>query len=358
MSASCYQTIMAHENFSVLGGGIAGLAAAIALARTGHSVTILEKAKAFDPIGAGIQLGPNAVRALQKIGAWEAVQPITYAPPAIHFRSGTSGRLLKELKLGSAFENRFGQPYRVAHRADLHARLLAVAESLPQIKIEMNASAAPQDIKGRVIAADGMWSKTREQLFPGTRAVSDPSVIFRAMIAMPEQNDIAFTCVNLWYYPGAHVVHYPAGRKDKLNLVFIGPPAGPCRHLAKSAPQLRHLVARVPSWKEWQPAYVTPLPSWHKHNTLLIGDAAHGTLPYLAQGAAMSLEDGAALLLTTNPQEFEALRLQRCTRLHQQTLQVGKIDHFGGVKAFARNTALRFSSDETVLGRMSWIYSG
>ncbi len=349
---------MARENFSILGGGIAGLSAAIALARTGHDVTVLEKAKAFDPIGAGIQLGPNAVRALQKIGAWEAVQPITCSPPAIHFRSGMSGRLLKELKLGSAFEARFGQPYRVAHRADLHASLLAVARSLPQIKIQMNSVGDPSEIKGRVIAADGMWSKTREQLFPAAHAVADPSVIFRAMIDMPQEKDIAFECVNFWYYPGAHVVHYPTGRKGQLNMVFNGPPKGPRQHLVKASSSLRNLIARVPAWKEWLPAYITPLPTWHKGNTLLIGDAAHGTLPFLAQGAAMSLEDAAALLTTTQPEEFEALRIDRCTRLHKQTLHVGRIYHLAGLKALARDTALRFSSDETVLGRMSWIYAG
>ena len=349
---------MAHKQFTILGAGIAGLAAAIALAKQGHEVSVFEKARTFDPIGAGIQLGPNAVRALQKIGAWEAVQPITYAPPALHFRSGTSGRLLKEIKLGAAFEARFGQPYRVAHRADLHSSLLQVAQSSSKIDIELGSTVDAAALIGRVLAADGIWSKTRMQLFPNTTAISAPSIIFRGMIDMPQSAEIHFDCVNVWYYPDAHLVHYPAGRAGKLNVVVNGPSQSPEKHFAKAAKNLRKLITHVPNWTEWPAAYVNPLSTWHKDNVMLIGDAAHGTFPFLAQGAAMSLEDAAALIQTTDPKEFEALRLTRCTKLHKQTLQVGKINHFAGLNALMRNAMMRFSSDETVLGRMAWIYSG
>ena len=349
---------MEDHPFTILGGGIAGLAAAIALARQGYDVSLLEKAKAFDPIGAGIQLGPNAARALQKIGAWDAVEPITYAPPALCFRSGTSGRLLKEIQLGQAFESRFGQPYRVAHRADLHASLLTLAKSLPQIEITMGTSADPNALSGRTLVADGIWSKNREQLFPRTEAIAQSSLLFRAMVEMPQSSDIRFECVNLWYYPGAHVVHYPAGRSGKLNLVIDAPKIGPRLHFAEAANILRNVIALAPDWTEWTAAYVNPLSSWHKNNIMLIGDAAHGTLPYLAQGGAMSLEDAAALMTTTDPTAFEKLRLTRCTKLHQQTLRNGQIYHMSGIKALIRNAALRFSSDESVLGRMAWIYNG
>ena len=349
---------MKHERFAILGGGIAGLAAAIALARQGHEVEVLEKAKTFDLIGSGIQLGPNAVRALQKIGAWDAVEPITYSPPALCFRSGTSGKLLKEVRLGEVFERRFGQPYRVAHRADLHSSLLAVAKSLPQVEITMGVSRNTTELTEPVIAADGIWSKTREQLFPDTAATTDSTLLFRAMIDMPQVSSLNLECVNLWFYPGAHVVHYPVGREEKLNLVVNGLNTSPRQLLAYAANNLRELIASVPSWTPWPAAYVKPLASWHKDNVLLIGDAAHGTLPYLAQGAAMSLEDAAALLETTDPVKFEQLRLARCVRLHEQTLRVGQIYHFPGLNALMRNAALRFSSDETILGRVAWIYGG
>ena len=349
---------MQQKAFTILGAGIAGLAAAIALAKQGIQVSVLEKAKAFDPIGAGIQLGPNAVRALQQIGAWDAVHPITYAPPALHFRSGASGRLLKEVRLGAAFERRFGQPYRVAHRADLHASLLTVAKTLAQVEIIMGVTQNTKELSGPIIAADGLWSKSREQLFPDAAAITDTSLIFRALIEMPNSTGINFECVNFWYYPDAHVVHYPAGRAGNLNVVVNAPGHGPHQHFAKAANILRELIVRVPQWTQWKLAYVQPLSSWHRDNVMLIGDAAHGTLPFLAQGAAMSLEDAAALLITTKPKEFEKLRLARCAKLHNQTLHVGKIYHLAGLPALMRNAALRFSSDETILGRMAWIYRG
>lgn len=347
---------MKHEHFKILGGGIAGLAAAIALARQGHSVEILEKTARFESFGAAIQLGPNAVRALQKIGAWDAVQPATYAPPALHFRNGTSGKLIKEVKLGAGFDRLFGQPYRVIFRADLHAALLQVVKTLPKIKVTMGVTADPSTFGGTVIAADGIWSKTRAQLFPDSGVSINSTILFRAMIEMPKQAEINFECVNLWFYPGAHLVHYPAGQNAKLNVVFNGPQSGPSHHLESASSNLKNLVAQIPNWTEWTAAHVHPLRHWHKGNILLIGDAAHGTLPYLAQGAAMALEDAAALLTTTDPVEFESLRMARCAKLHQQTSRVGKIYHFSGVKALARDTALRLTSDAAFLSRLAWLY--
>ena len=128
----------------IAGGGIAGLASALALGR--HDALILEQAEAFSSIGAGLQLGPNAVRALQKLGAWDAVEPITSSPPEIHMRDGVSGKLLKRLQLGKNFESRYGAPYRVAHRADLHAALLSVVKSRPNITMRLNEKISSVDV--------------------------------------------------------------------------------------------------------------------------------------------------------------------------------------------------------------------
>jgi 2-polyprenyl-6-methoxyphenol hydroxylase-like FAD-dependent oxidoreductase len=125
-------------NFKIIGGGIAGLASALAVANAGGSAVVFEKAVNFEPVGAGLQLGPNAARALQKLGAWDAVKPITYAPPEIHMRDGRSGKILKHLALGKSFEQNFGLPYLTAHRADLHRALIRVADSCSSITIKTN----------------------------------------------------------------------------------------------------------------------------------------------------------------------------------------------------------------------------
>ena len=120
---------MADSPFLIVGGGIAGLGASLGLARIGKSSRVLEKAPAFEEVGAGLQLGPNAVRALQWLGAWEAVAPHCVSPAEIHVRDGLSGNMLQRIPLGAEFEKRFGAPYRVAHRADLLNGLLEIGRA-------------------------------------------------------------------------------------------------------------------------------------------------------------------------------------------------------------------------------------
>ncbi len=348
---------MAKESFTILGGGIAGLASALALAKAGHQVEVLERATAFDPLGAGIQLGPNAVRALQKIGAWDSVAPISRSPPALHFRNGQNGRLLKAVPL-DGFEHRFGQPYRVAHRAELHEALLRQVRSDEKISLRMGVDVKAQDLSGRVIAADGIWSKTRQALFPGSRLVNPDVVAFRALIDMPKVDGVDLSCPNNWFFPGGHVVHYPVGRAGKLNIVVIAPEPSPQAHFSRAHPKLLQILGVVPAFTKWPLAYVEPLASWHDNKVMLVGDAAHGVLPYVAQGAAMCLEDAATFVDTTDFATFEERRKPRSARLLRQTLATGKIYHLGGLKRVMRDLAFSTSSPAKLLDRMAWIYAG
>lgn len=350
--------MMKRKPITVLGGGIAGLSAAIALEKTGHQVTILEKTKVFDPIGAGIQLGPNAVRALQKIGIWEAVEPISSTPHAHHFRSAVSGRLLNAVDLGPAYVERFGQPHRIAHRADLHEALMGVVKASENITLKMGQDVNPLAIKGPVIAADGMWSKTREMLFPGHVPEKLPVTIFRALIDVPEIPGIDMRCVNFWMYKHAHFIHYPIVGRKKLNIVAVAPEPGPEQALAQVHALPRAVLNHISGFTRWTAAMLPPMPVWHKDNILLIGDAAHGTVPWLAQGAAMSLEDAAALMDTTDPVTFTNMRAPRCKRLHEQTVATGKIYHMSGLQGLARDLTLRLRSQAWLIERLGWIYRG
>lgn len=349
---------MKRKPITVIGGGIAGLAAAIALEKTGHSVTILEKANVFDPIGAGIQLGPNAVRALQKIGIWEAVEPISTAPRAHHFRSAVNGALLNEVPLGKEYIQRFGQPHRIAHRADLHEALLGVVKSREAITLKMGTDVNALHLGGRVIAADGMWSKTRGMLFPEAVPQKLPVTIFRALIDVPEIPGIDMSCVNFWMYKHAHFIHYPIATRGKLNIVAVTPEPGPEAAFSQVHALPRAVLDKINGFTRWTAAMLPPMKQWHKDNILLIGDAAHGTVPWLAQGAAMSLEDAAALMDTTDPETFTKMRSARCARLHEQTVATGKIYHYSGFKGFARDLTLRLRSPAWLIERMGWIYRG
>lgn len=348
---------MGAANYTIIGGGIAGLASGLALANMGATATLFEQAPKFEEVGAGLQLGPNAVHALQALEAWDAVSPSTYIPPAIHIRDGLSGRLLKEIELGRTFAARFGQPYRVAHRADLHEGLLAALNVRRSVDIDLGKAVSYKNVKGEVIAADGINSPTRLSLFPASGAVRLPEKIYRALLPMPELRGIAAECVNLWLFPQGHVVHYPVSGGKKFNLVAVTQGEQPALHYAKAAAELRALLALAPHWLEWPGAYVPALPNWGQGNVRLIGDAAHATLPFLAQGAAMALEDAVALgKVNANLANYEAMRRARVARLHQETLRNGKIYHLQGMAALARNAALRAMPHSLFLQRLAWIY--
>jgi salicylate hydroxylase len=366
---SWHDAQMKTDTIAIIGGGIAGLAAAIAVTKSGRAVSIYEKAEKFEPIGAGLQLGPNAVRALTELDAWDAVEPFTYAPPAIHMRDGRSGRLVREIRLGEHFEARFGQPYRVAHRADLHQALLQVATSSSSVHLQMGKEISRQDWPNAepVIAADGIWSQSRELYFPGSPAIKVSDTIYRSLIPCPDVIGVDLDCVNLWLYPGGHVVHYPVGKDHKLNLVAITQGTLPPEHFVAAAPALLDILRQAPSWTNWPAAYVRPLRNWTAgHHSLLIGDAAHGTLPYLAQGAAMALEDAAALgrifKTETTPEsafaELSKARLSRTKKLHAASLHTGRIYHANALISKVRNAVLQTIPGDLLLQQMAWIYKG
>jgi salicylate hydroxylase len=373
---------MRNQLFHIAGGGIAGLASALAVAKSGNSACLMEKAEKFEMVGAGLQLGPNAVRALQKLDAWDAVEPITSSPHEIMIRDGKTGKLLRRLVLGKKFENRFGAPYRVAHRADLLQALLNVAQSKPTISITTNAAfIAREQFEGHaLIAADGVWSKMREALFPGHEAVISKDVIFRSLSEptnrashtsagaplVPslrwDDTDLSANVI-LWLYPGGHVVHYQVA--NKLNLVAVTRGTAPEKHFAQACDDLQSILANR-DWSKWMAASLPPLKQWHSKNITLIGDAAHGTLPYLAQGAAMALEDAATLFELLSAEQkcesaFKKLGVLRCSRtrqIHHASLRSGKIYHATGFLAQARDFAISIMPSHLQDLQMAWIYDG
>ncbi len=360
---------MTIKNFSIIGGGIAGLSGALAVEKAGAHAYVFEKTAAFDHVGAGLQLGPNAVRALADLDAWDAVEAFAFAPPEIHIRSGQTGKILKRIKLGEAFATKFGAPYRVAHRADLHSALLSVVQSKPGIELELGADTEAVALSGQgpVLGADGIWSQTRAALFPQAQVVRLEDVIYRSLNTMPEfSGPVALDCVNLWLFPGGHVVHYPVGHPLKLNLVAVTQGQTPLEHFKSAAFDLQLMLTNVEAWTPWPAAHVTGLDHWSKGETLLIGDAAHGTVPYLAQGAAMALEDAATLskLLIRSDRigeifaAFEQSRIRRCGLLDEQSRANGRIYHLHGTKAAARDLVLALSPARAIAARQDWIYAG
>ncbi len=380
--------------FLIAGGGIAGLAAGLGLARTGRAAAIFEQSAAFETVGAGLQMSPNAVRALQWLGAWEAVAPHCVVPAEIHVRDGLRGSLLQRVRLGKPFEERHGAPYRVAHRADLLGGLLAAARTAPGIElinsvravraVDHVASAALEFAGGSrregaaIIAADGIGSKLRLDIAGSGEPAYRGHSIFRALIpfdAVP--TSVAADTVTLWLYPGGHVVHYAVSNWTQFNIVAAvdsnwtaagwsepGKPDEVRLAFAEAAGPLADLLAVPKSWLKWAGADLPPLTQWTKHRMALIGDAAHATLPYLAQGGAMALEDACVLAKSIEATadcaaafaRYAELRRERTARIQNESLKLARLYHAKGPARLLRNLALRALTAERFQRRNDWIY--
>ena len=372
---------MADSPFLIVGGGIAGLAAGLGLSRIGKPSHIFEKAPSFDEIGAGLQLGPNAVRALQWLGAWDAVAPQCVAPAEIHVRDGISGNILQRIPLGAEFENRFGAPYRVAHRADLQNALLESVRSKSSIKLQNNAEVinvslaettltlkSGKTFAGQaIIAADGVHSTIRNLVVgqPGKR--QSGHTLHRGLVPIDSIPASANAdVVTLWLYSGGHVVHYAVSNGKHFNIVAAVEDSEISLGTAfqRACKPLAEILAANIKWTKWPALDFAPARLWQKNRTVLIGDAAHASLPYLAQGAAMALEDACVMSdaiendggLESAFQKFFNRRHVRTAAIQKRSRRLGRIYHAGGVLRHARNTVLNATPPQGFLKRLSWIY--
>lgn len=384
---------MSDLPFLVAGGGIGGLAAALGLAAQGRPVRLFEQAVAFEEVGAGLQMSPNGVAALRALKAWEAVEPSCVIPSEIHLRDGRSGALLQRIRLGKSFEECFGAPYRVCHRADLLAGLLQTARQSGVIDLNTARHAAAiedEDQAARltfaegdfaagcaVIAADGIRSTLRNHIAPAS-PVNRRMRLYRSLLPLEKvPPEIEADCVTLWLYPGGHVVHYPVSNWRNFNIVAAveaeadeGGWQSPARtgevarHFTGACEELSRLLAAPTAWRRWPGADLPPLEHWSKGRMTLLGDAAHATLPFLAQGAVMALEDAVVLSCeAAKPQPifdafsaYEQQRKPRTSRVQEQSRRMGRIYHAGGAVAFARNLTLGVASPDFALRRLEWIY--
>ncbi len=379
---------MDQQPFLIAGGGIAGLAAGLALAKNRRSSRIFEQAPAFEEVGAGLQMSPNGVSALRWLGAWEAIENSCVIPTELHVRNGLSGAILQRVRFGKSFEQRFGAPYRVAHRADLLNALLATARTSGCIELNTGAAvtAAASTAGGAsltlnnvrtangpaVIAADGIESRLRQQIWPASRPVFRGQAIYRALIPFEHVPPaIAADCVTLWLYPGGHVVHYAVSNWRRFNIVAVlssrrrdASAAADVKYaFADATDDLAALLAAPSGWSQWIAADIEPLATWVSGNIVLTGDAAHATLPYLAQGAVMSLEDACVLgsCISIAPvneafESYQAARLLRTQRIQSESRRLAKTYGARGTLAFIRNRVMSLMGKNFTLNRYAWIY--
>jgi salicylate hydroxylase len=379
----------------IAGGGIGGLAAALALSKRGFRSRILERRAEFSEAGAGIQIGPNGVRVLASLGVDHILAPHVGRPDDVCIRDGRTGRQIATLPLGAAIETRLGMPYWTAHRADLQAALLARVRADPNIVINMGfeasevvavtdgvkaGSSAGETVSGlALIGADGVWSRIRGYVADRADLRFTRRRAYRCVVATERAPDtLRANAVGLWLAPGGHAVHYPVrgGREIAMVVILSGATQtadwsddvdreallGAVKHLA---PELVDLIAAGADWRSWALMEAAPLPRWSNGRIALLGDAAHPVLPYLAQGGVLALEDAVTLAAyfaqpdTTIEAAFERYaqaRYRRANRVAVGARRNGAIYHLGGAAALARNLVMKSTPPTRLIGGYDWLY--
>ena len=377
----------------MIGGGIGGLSAALHLLRAGFDVHVYEQAPAITEIGAGIQISPNASRLLIRLGLKTALDAAGVLPQAVHQRRWDDGRTLQHAPVGRLVEETFGAPYYHFHRADL-ANLLAAA--LPPERVHVGHKLVGLEQKGDravarfengasdeadlLVGADGIHSRVRHVLFGPERPRFTGCVAWRGLVPAERIRhlDIERASHN-WMGPDGHVVHYWVSAGRFMNVVCVtehgtwtsdswtdkGKVADTLARYEGWHPTVRGLIEAFPETYIWALHDRLPLRHWTAGRATLLGDACHPMLPFMAQGAAQSIEDGAALasLLKSLPDDipealrrYEEIRKPRATRLQEASANNRTRFHLpDGPAQQARDQAMAASGDRSI-ANIGWLY--
>lgn len=363
-------------DIAIVGGGIGGLAAAVLLSQNGHRVRVYEQATRFARVGAGIQMTPNAMKVLRRIGIETALRKIAFQSPLGISREWDSGVVTNELKIGAEIEARYGAPYLFMHRADLHAAIYA---AVPAGIVTLGRKLAALDVGAQhtsllfedggrvtadvVIGADGVHSLIRETMLGPEQPRFTGRVAYRTTFPAALMGDTRITPVRTkWWGPDRHmVVYYVTAKQDEVYFVTSQPEdAGWVTPESWSAkgdlnvlreayagfhPEVQAVLRACPDVHKWALLERDPLPRWTEGPVALLGDACHPMTPYMAQGAASALEDAAVLSRCLDGIERDAVAA--ALRCYEATRKPRASEIQGSSR---KNTWMRNSTDPT------WVY--
>ena len=378
----------------VSGGGIGGLAAALALVRQGFQVQVFEQAPEIGEIGAGIQLGPNAFHAFDALGVGDKARGRAVYTDCMVMHDAIDESLVGRIETGEAFRQRFGNPYAVIHRADVHGSLLEGAVQTGRVefftntrieRVEQDAGVVTAiDQRGKrwsgqaLIGADGGKSVVRAQYVNDAPRVTG-HVVYRAVVDKADfPNDLKWNAASLWAGPKCHLVHYPLRGGEQYNVVVTfhsrqqeewgvtdGSKEEVESYFEGICAKARQLIELPKSWKRWATADREPIDTWVFGRTTILGDAAHPTTQYMAQGACMAMEDavtlGEALRVHGNDwdralQLYQDSRVARTARIVLSGREMGRLYHAAGVERLVRNSLWKGRSQERFYDAMEWLY--
>ncbi len=379
----------------ISGGGIGGLSAALALAQQGRACTVLEQASEFGEVGAGLQVGPNAFRVFDQLGVTEAISEWATFPDSFTLTDAVSTEQIVKMPLGASFRQRFGHPYGLMHRADLHRVLLDACRVQGLIRLkthskcvsfEDNGSEVQVDLAegdslmgSALVGADGLWSVVRQAIVGDGAPRLAGHICYRAIVpieqipAQMRSNDM-----NLWVGPKMHMVLWPMrkGVYSNITVVFhsdrfeegwdtYGDPEELRERMATLHPSVYEFVMSIKDWRMYVLRDREPIKDWSKGRVTLLGDAAHPMLQYLAQGACMAMEDAVCLASEVSRHKgdlaaaflaYQQQRYIRTTRIQLTARLYGHVYHASGATADLRNAFLRAKTPAQIFESMAWIY--
>ena len=389
----------------IVGGGIGGLAAALACAQRGAQAHVIERAHAFSEVGAGIQMGPNVTRTLFSWGLEKALREVVFSPERLQVRDVQTGRSLGVLRLGQRSLTTYGAPYFTVHRADLHQVLLqqVLNEGAARLSLQAEVDLIREEVdqltvQGRglstailetlqteaLVGADGLWSTTRQHITDNASPRVTGLLAYRALVPMHSLPESLRTQdVMVWVGPKVHAVLYPLRRGEYLNLVVIVRGQAPesledWDHAGNKQElngamgfahaELKNVLEAVEAWRLWPLCDRPPVrgpQDMAKGRIALLGDAAHPMRPFLAQGAGMAIEDADTLAacwaMSELPIEdrwrlYAQKRWARNAKVQQRSIRNGEIFHSEGMLRWGRDLAMK-ALGETVMD-VPWLYAG
>lgn len=380
---------------AIAGGGIGGLACALALARKGFRSVVLEQAKAFGEVGVGLHVAPNALSVLDALGVGPAAKKNALMIERLVMFDAVTGEKVCDIPCDDRFAKRFGNPYAVAHRAHIHGPLLDACRAHDLIELRTDSRVTGFELDhgnvtvaldseqriaaAALIGADGVYSTVRKRIVGDGDPLPAGAIIFRATIPAAEMpKDLQHPYPTFWAGPGWHMIYYPISDWSMFNLgctVLTGQdvlveaeefaPETVLPHFVDRC-EIPDRVLRIPkNFRRFVITHREPVDNWSMGPATLLGDAAHPMVQYIAQGAAMALEDAICLGNIVDEfggdfakafQRYQDIRIVRTARVQISSMMLTKLNHAQGVERRVRNSLFEGRTAEEYLDRLAWLY--